>query len=120
MSIVSKILILVIVLLHLYFLWLEMFAWTTAAKKVFRTIPKDLFEKTKVLAANQGLYNGFLSAGLLWSLAISDDIWSKNIALFFLCCVAVAGIFGAYSASKKIFYVQALPAIIAIITIIFL
>ena len=120
MSIVSKILILVIVLLHLYFLWLEMFAWTTAAKKVFRTIPKDLFEKTKVLAANQGLYNGFLSAGLLWSLAISDDIWSKNIALFFLCCVAVAGIFGAYSASKKIFYVQALPAIITIITILFL
>ena len=120
MSIVSKILILVIVLLHLYFLWLEMFAWTTAAKKVFRTIPEDLFEKTKVLAANQGLYNGFLSAGLLWSLAISDDIWSRNIALFFLCCVTVAGIFGAYSASKKIFYVQALPAIITIITILFL
>ena len=81
---------------------------------------EDLFEKTKVLAANQGLYNGFLSAGLLWSLAISDENWSQNIALFFLCCVSVAGIFGAYSASKKIFYVQALPAIIAIITIVFL
>ena len=120
MSIASKILILVIVLLHLYFLWLEMFAWTTAAKKVFRTIPEDLFEKTKVLAANQGLYNGFLSAGLLWSLTISDGIWSRNIALFFLFCVAIAGVFGAYSASKKIFYVQALPAIITIITIIFL
>lgn len=120
MNIISKILIVVIALLHLYFLWLEMFAWTTAAKKVFRTIPEDLFEKTKTLAANQGLYNGFLSAGLLWPLAISDVIWSKNIALFFLCCVAVAGIFGAYTASKKIFYVQALPAIIAIITIIFL
>lgn len=116
----SKILIIVIALLHLYFLWLEMFAWTTSAKKVFRTIPEDLFEKTKVLAANQGLYNGFLSAGLLWSLAISDENWSQNIALFFLCCVTVAGIFGAYSASKKIFYVQALPAIIAIITIVFL
>ena len=97
-----------------------MFAWTTSAKKVFRTIPEDLFEKTKVLAANQGLYNGFLSAGLLWSLAISDENWSQNIALFFLCCVSVAGIFGAYSASKKIFYVQALPAIIAIISILFL
>ena len=120
MSIASKILILVIVLLHLYFLWLEMFAWTTAAKKVFRTIPEDLFEKTKVLAANQGLYNGFLSAGLLWSLAISDEIWSRNIAIFFLCCVTVAGIFEAYSASNKIFYVQALPAIITIITILFL
>ena len=120
MHIISKILIAIIALFHLYFLWLEMFAWTTKAKKVFRTIPEDLFEKTKVLAANQGLYNGFLSAGLLWSLAISDENWSQNIAIFFLCCVTVAGIFGAYSASKKIFYVQALPAIIAIITIIFL
>ena len=62
MHIISKILIIVIALLHLYFLWLEMFAWTTSAKKVSRTIPEDLFEKTKVLAANQGLYNGFLSA----------------------------------------------------------
>ena len=97
-----------------------MFAWTTSAKKVFRTIPEDLFEKTKVLAANQGLYNGFLSAGLLWSLFISDENWSQNIALFFLCCVTVAGIFGAYSASKKIFYVQALPAIIAIISLLIL
>jgi putative membrane protein len=94
-----------------------MFAWTTSAKKVFRTIPEDLFEKTKVLAANQGLYNGFLSAGLLWSLFISDEHWSQNIALFFLCCVTVAGIFGAYSASKKIFYVQALPGIITIISL---
>ena len=119
MHIISKTLIIVIALLHLYFLWLEMFAWTTAAKKVFRTIPEDLFEKTKVLAANQGLYNGFLSAGLLWSLAISEENWSRNIAVFFLCCVAVAGIFGAYSASKKIFYVQAIAAIIAIITILF-
>ncbi|MCD8518766.1 MAG: DUF1304 domain-containing protein, partial [Flavobacterium sp.] len=77
-------------------------------------------KRQKTLAANQGLYNGFLSAGLLWSLAISDENWSRNIAIFFLCCVAVAGIFGAYSASKKIFYIQALPAIITIITIIFM
>ena len=116
MNIISKILIVFIALLHIYFLWLEMFAWTTKAKKVFRTIPEDLFEKTKVLAANQGLYNGFLSAGLIWSLFISDEIWSKNVALFFLSCVTIAGIYGAYSASKKIFYVQALPAIIAILT----
>jgi len=118
MNIISQILIAIIALFHLYFLWLEMFAWTTSAKKVFRTIPEDLFEKTKILAANQGLYNGFLSAGLFWSLFISDEIWSKNIALFFLSCVTIAGIYGAYSASKKIFYVQALPAIITIFTII--
>lgn len=118
MYVISKILIAIIVLFHLYFLWLEMFAWTTKAKKVFRTIPDDLFEKTKVLAANQGLYNGFLAAGLIWSLFISDENWSKNVALFFLSCVAIAGIYGAYSASKKIFYVQALPAIITILTLI--
>lgn len=118
MHIISKILIVIIALFHLYFLWLEMFAWTTSAKKVFRTIPEDLFEKTKVLAANQGLYNGFLSAGLIWSLFISDEIWSKNVALFFLSCVTIAGIYGAYSASKKIFFVQALPAIITILILI--
>lgn len=95
-----------------------MFAWTTKAKKVFRSLPEDLFEKTKVLAANQGLYNGFLAAGLLWTLFISDAIWSKNIALFFLGCVAIAGIYGAYSVSKKIFYIQALPAIITILILI--
>ena len=120
METTSKIIVGGIALLHLYILWLEMFAWTTTGKKVFKTFPKDLFEPTKAMAANQGLYNGFLSAGLLWSLAISDEIWSRNIAIFFLCCVTVAGIFGAYSASKKIFYVQALPAIITIITILFL
>ena len=120
MIVIAKVLIVIIALLHCYFLVLEMFLWTTRGPKVFRNFPKDLFEPTKTLAANQGLYNGFLSAGLLWSLAISDENWSQNIALFFLCCVSVAGIFGAYSASKKIFYVQALPAIIAIITIVFL
>ena len=96
-----------------------MFAWTTKAKKVFRTIPEDLFEKTKVLAANQGLYNGFLSAGLIWSLFISNKMWSIYVAIFFLSCVTIAGIYGAYSASKKIFFIQALPAIITILTLIF-
>lgn len=92
-----------------------MFLWTTRGPKVFRNFSKDLFEPTKTLAANQGLYNGFLAAGLLWSLLISDEIWQKNVALFFLGCVAVAGIYGALTASKKIFYIQALPAIVAIV-----
>lgn len=119
MNIITQILILIIAFLHLYFLWLEMFVWTTKAKKVFRSFPEDLFEKTKVLAANQGLYNGFLTAGLIWSLLISNEIWCKNVALFFLTCVVIAGFYGFYSTkSKKIFYVQALPAIIAILTLI--
>ena len=100
--------------LHLYFLWLEMFGWTTTAKKVFRGFSDDYYEKTKTLAANQGLYNGFLAAGLIWSLFIRDSAWQTNVALFFLGCVAIAGIFGAFTASKKIFFIQAMPALIAI------
>ncbi len=100
---------------HLYILWIEMFAWETIGKKTFKTIPKDLFAQTKGLAANQGLYNGFLSAGLLWSFLISDTYWATNIRIFFLMCVVVAGVFGAITASKKIFITQSLPAIIALI-----
>lgn len=111
---IAKIVIAVVALLHFYFLWLEMFAWTTKAKKVFRKFPEDLFEPTKTLAANQGLYNGFLAAGLVWSLIIQDPKWQIHVALFFLGCVAVAGIYGALTASKKIFTVQALPALLGI------
>jgi putative membrane protein len=115
MGLLIKILIGVIAMEHLYFLYFEMFAWETLGKKIFRILPQDLFKPTKVLAANQGLYNGFLAAGLIWALIISNPIWAKNIALFFLSCVLIAGIYGAWSASKKIFFVQGLPALIAII-----
>ncbi len=115
MILVAKCIVAFVALLHLYFLWLEMFAWTTRAPKVFRNFPKDLFEPTKSMAANQGLYNGFLSAGLIWSLLIKDLDWSMNIAVFFLGCVAVAGIYGAISVSKKIFYIQGVPALLGIL-----
>jgi putative membrane protein len=111
----AKIVVVIVALLHIYFLWLEMFAWTTKAKKVFRQFPEDLFEPTKTLAANQGLYNGFLAAGLLWSLFIQDPIWQINVALFFLGCIAVAGIYGALTASKKILVVQGFPALLGIV-----
>jgi len=113
--IIAKIFIVLVALLHCYFLWLEMFAWTTRAKKVFKNFPDHLFEPTKALAANQGLYNGFLAAGLIWSLLISDSVWSIYIALFFMGCVLVAGIYGAMTASKKIFFVQGLPALLGIV-----
>ena len=119
MNTISQLIIGFIAFVHLYILWLEMFAWTTRAKKVFKTIPEEQFEKTKVLAANQGLYNGFLAAGLIWSLIICDADWSKNIALFFLSCVLVAGIYGALTASKRIFFVQAVPAILGLLSLIF-
>ncbi|MBA4853132.1 DUF1304 domain-containing protein [Emticicia sp. BO119] len=115
MEILSKILIGAVALEHLYILYLEMFAWTTRGPKVFKNFPKELFPKTISLAANQGLYNGFLSAGLIWSLLISDVVWSKNVAYFFLGCVIVAGIYGAISASRRIFVVQAVPAILALL-----
>jgi putative membrane protein len=119
MELIVKIIIALIAFAHLYFLWLEMFAWDTEGKKKFKgALPEDLFTPTKTLAANQGLYNGFLAAGLIWSLVISNEEWSRNISIFFLSCVLIAGIYGGYSATKKIFYVQAVPAIIAILLII--
>ena len=119
MNVLSQIIVGFIAFIHLYILWLEMFAWTTRARKVFKTIPPEQFEKTKVMAANQGLYNGFLAAGLIWSLFISDADWSKNVALFFAGCVLVAGIYGAVTVSKRIFYVQSVPAIVAILSLLF-
>lgn len=113
----AKILVGLVAVEHLYILWLEMFAWTTRGPKTFRSLPKHLFEPTKALAANQGLYNGFLSAGLIWSLLISDPVWSVHVAYFFLGCVIVAGIYGALTAQKSIFFVQALPAILALLAV---
>jgi putative membrane protein len=92
-----------------------MFAWTTRGKKVFTSLPKHMFEPTKQMAANQGLYNGFLAAGLLWSLFITNHEWSWNVSIFFLSCVLVAGIYGGWTVHKKIFYIQGIPALLALI-----
>jgi putative membrane protein len=121
MHLFAKIFISLVALEHIYILWLEMFMWTKPlGRKVFSALPSDLFVKTKSLAANQGLYNGFLAAGLIWSLLIQDPIWAKNIAIFFTSCVAIAGIYGAMTAMKKIFFTQALPALIALTIILLL
>lgn len=114
MALASSILIGLIAFIHLYILGFEMFAWTTRGPKVFRSFPKDLFEPTKTMAANQGLYNGFLAAGLIWTFFIDDLAWKTNVSLFFLACISIAGIYGAATASKKIFFIQAFPALIAI------
>ena len=117
MTIITKILIAAVALEHIYILWLEMFAWTTAGRKTFKSMPADMFEKTKSMAGNQGLYNGFLAAGLIWSLIVSDPEWSQQIATFFLACVASAGIYGAVSVQRSIFYIQGMPAILALLSI---
>lgn len=114
MELISKLLIGLVALEHLYFMYFEMFAWETIGKRTFKSIPAELFKPTKALAANQGLYNGFLAAGLIWSFFICNAEWSKNVASFFLICVVIAGIYGALTASKKIFIVQTLPALFAL------
>lgn len=118
MEILANILIGIIALIHIYIMWFEMFAWETKGPKVFGSFSRDLFPKTKAMAANQGLYNGFLAAGLIWSLLIKNDIWSDNVAFFFLSCVAVAGIYGYMTVDKKIIVVQTIPASIAILLIV--
>ena len=114
MFLLSQLLISLVVLIHGYIVWLEMFAWTTRGPKTFRSLPAHLFEPTKVLAANQGLYNGFLAAGLVWALLIAEPSWHRNVASFFLACVAVAGIYGALTAGKRILLVQTVPALLAL------
>ena len=112
MSTLATILIALVALLHAYFLVLEMFLWTKpAGLRAFGTT-REQAEQSKVLAANQGLYNGFLAAGLFWSLTRGDD--ARAIAIFFLVCVIAAGLFGAATASRKILWVQALPATVAL------
>ena len=105
----------VVAFIHLYILVLEMFLWDTrTGHKAFNLNP-EFARETRVLAANQGLYNGFLAAGLLWSLWLGEE--GVHVAIFFLACVLIAGLFGAVTASRKILYVQALPALAALLAL---
>lgn len=117
MTFLTILLIAIVAFEHVYFLILEMFLWTKPKGiKTFGLKSKEFAEETKVLAANQGLYNGFLAAGLIFSI-IQKDI---TFAIFFLICVTIAGIYGSYSTKKiKLFYVQAIPAILALLSCFF-
>ncbi|KAL9566895.1 hypothetical protein ACKAV7_008959 [Fusarium commune] len=100
--------------LHSYILVLEMFLWTKPrGRKAFRLTP-EFAEQTKTMAANQGLYNGFLSAGLIWSLLHPNPEFSKQLQIFFNGCVLVAGAYGGLTANKKILYIQAAPAALSL------
>ncbi|MEL7258423.1 MAG: DUF1304 domain-containing protein [Pseudomonadota bacterium] len=115
MRLAALILIAIVSLLHFYFAWFEIFAWETRGPKVFSDFPADLFPKTTQLAANQGIYNSFLAAGLAWSLNIKDMKWQRNVATCFLIFVLVAGVFGAVTVTMTTFYVQSVPAILALV-----
>ncbi|MHA3052392.1 DUF1304 domain-containing protein [Acinetobacter sp. ANC 4640] len=114
---IGKILIALIGLLHVYILVLEMFLWNKPAglKAFGNSLEKA--QLTKVLAQNQGLYNGFLAAGLFWSLLVSNPDFARAIATFFLGCVFVAGVYGGLTASKKIIYIQAVPALLTLLMV---
>ena len=113
MSVIAAVLVVLVAVLHAWFLVLEMFLWTRpTGLKTFRNTPEKA-ETTRVLAANQGLYNGVLAAGLLWGLVTAQ--W--NVVVFFLLCVVVAALYGAWSVSRRIFYVQGVPAIAALAAI---
>lgn len=116
MSILSTILVIIVALLHFYFMILEMFYWTKPKGLKAFGLQKEFAEQSKTLAANQGLYNGFLAVGLIWGLISTY----YHVLPFFLICVIIAGIYGAYSTKKiKLFYIQSVPAILALISFIF-
>lgn len=113
MLIAATIVIALVALLHLYFLVLEMFLWDKpAGRRAFGLTP-EFAAQSKTLAANQGLYNGFLAAGLIWGLSLGSSGFS--VKLFFLICVLIAGIYGGLTASRKILWIQALPAAIGLV-----
>lgn len=116
MHVVAKLLVALVALAHFGFLVLEMFFWqSTYAQSAFNMTP-DFAKATAILAANQGLYNGFLAAGLVWG--VVSNVRGAGIAKFFLACAVIAGGFGAATVKPSIFYIQALPAIVALLAII--
>jgi putative membrane protein len=115
MNAIANILVALVAALHVYFLTLEMFFWTKPlGLRVFGNSPQKAADSA-VLAANQGLYNGFLAAGLIWGLLQPNAAFAFQIKVFFLACVIVAGLYGAASVSRKILFVQAAPAVLALI-----
>lgn len=105
----------VVAVLHFYIAWFEIFSWTSRGPKVFTDFPKELFDQTTQMAANQGIYNAFLATGLLWSVFIKDKKWQVNVAICFLLFVAIAGVFGALTVTTKTLVIQTLPATIALV-----
>ncbi len=112
MSLLANVLVAVVALLHLGFLYLEMFLWDKPRGLRTFNMTAEVAKQSKTVAMNQGLYNGFLAAGLIWGIFAGDAV-----KIFFLSCVIIAGIFGAMTVSKRIFYIQAVPAILGLLVV---
>lgn len=115
MTMVSEVVVVLVALLHAWFLILEMFLWDKPVGLRAFGHSKEQASATKVLAANQGLYNGFIAAGLLWG--VIQGVAGYDFKVFFLLCVMVAGVFGALTASRKILYLQALPGVLGLVLV---
>ena len=115
MSAIANVVVGLVALVHVYILVLEMFLWDKPAGLRAFGQTKEAAAASKVLAANQGLYNGFLAAGLIWGLSLGVD--GTSVKVFFLTCVLIAGVYGALTASRKILYVQALPPAVALVLV---
>ncbi|HBS1997546.1 TPA: DUF1304 domain-containing protein [Klebsiella quasipneumoniae subsp. quasipneumoniae] len=111
----ATLLVALVAIIHLAILVLEMFLWEAPAGRRAFNLSADFARETRVLAANQGLYNGFLAAGLAWGLWLGES--GEPVVIFFLACVLAAGVFGALTASRKILYIQALPALLALLAV---
>ena len=117
MHVAAAILTALVALLHVYILYLEMFLWTKPQGLRVFGMSLEKAQETKVLGANQGLYNGFLAAGLIWSLVHPNPAFAYELKVFFLGCVIVAAIYGSLTASRKIIFTQGSPAIVAMIAV---
>lgn len=117
MQLIAQVLVALVAFLHVYFLVLEMFLWRTPRGRAIAGLTPEVAEVTATLAANQGLYNGFLAAGLAWSLVAAEQL-RVPVALFFLACVVIAGVYGGATVSRRILLVQALPGALALVAVV--
>ncbi|MGL4520194.1 MAG: DUF1304 domain-containing protein [Phocaeicola sp.] len=109
-----------VIIQHLVIMFVEIFAWESIGSKLFLSLPRSLFRPTRVMAANQGIYNGILVAGLLWSLFIDDPLWQLYVSIFFLSSVVLVALFGAVTVGIRIFLMQGVPALIALLALLLL
>lgn len=119
MNTVTSTLVLLISLIHFYIMFLEMKLWEKKRIREIFGLTAEFAKQTRMMAFNQGLYNGFLASGLLWSFLIPDPSFKMQLQIFFLSCVLIAGLVGALTVTKRIFYIQSAPALLALLTLVF-